>query len=251
MDLPRLHTRSALLTAADCNAQLEMPMPLLEQIAVEVATDHAALLGVGYSRLNADGLAWVMLRFAAEVDRMPRVNEVYRIDTWVESFNRRFSRRDFLLSVGQGDECLPIGRLSTVWGVIESATRRAATLDGLEALTDVASPRNLPFARQPRLRDADFDAATTRDYNVVVSDIDSNRHLTAARYMELMLDMWPLEWFDAMTPSSLEIAYNNEARFGDRLTIDRLDLQAGSAACRIRRDSETLASATVSFAPRG
>lgn len=93
--ITREYCQSYILTAGECNAQGIMPVTLFGARVIEVATFHANELGVGYDRLIADGLAWVLSRLSIEMYRSPKVNERYTLRTWIEGFNRHFSERDF------------------------------------------------------------------------------------------------------------------------------------------------------------
>lgn len=237
-----------LLTAADCNAQLEMSLPTLVQTLVEVATAHANHLGVGHARLARDGRAWVLMRLTMGMERMPRVGEEYEVETWVVSLNRRFSQRDFAMRVA-GSVIL---RARSIWGVINSADRTPATLDGLEALVSEKEDRQADVPALTRVRPEMFESAgvVTRPYEVVVSDIDSNRHLTAPRYVELMLDNRDLEFFDRNHLSAFEISYGREARFGECLRVESAPAAASESVCRIMRGDDQLASAVYVWKSR-
>lgn len=248
-----LLTRQYKLTAADCNAQMELPLSALVQNIIEVATDHANLLGVGYDRLVEDGNAWVLIKLSLEMERMPRVGDDYVITTWVEDFNRHFSRRDFEISVAAGDGNEVIGHVVSMWTVINSATRKAVSLDGVGNLDKVKNPHGYVAAKAPRVKPRDIMEASTKryDYRVAVSDTDSNRHLTSMRYIQLMVNLWKLHHYDNNLISNFEIAFNNEARYDDTVTLSRLDLDNdGNAACLMSRGEAPLAMSTISFKKR-
>ncbi|MCC8071379.1 MAG: hypothetical protein LIO90_06225 [Bacteroidales bacterium] len=243
-----LYKRTFLLTAADCNSQFELPLATLGQNIVETATDHANILGVDYRRLKEDGNAWVLLRMTIALQRMPRVNESYEIKTWVAGFNSRFSQRDFTISVG--DEV--IGQVTTTWTVINSVTRQAASLDGLGNLESVVRPEKADVGRSQRLKPADFERPDIQSvgYRVATTDIDTNRHLTAMRYTQLMVDRWPLDHYDHYRVGRFEIAYSAEARYDDYLMVARVDLTDDTAGVRISRGTETLAQASFQWCKR-
>lgn len=245
-------TRRYKLTAADCDAQFELPLAALVQNIIEVATDHANVLGVGYDRLVKDGNAWVLIRLSVELDRMPRVGDDYIITTWVEDFNRHFSRRDFEISIASGDTSEVTGHVVSMWTVIDSTTRKSAPLDSLGNLEKVKNPHGYIPAKAPRVKPRDFmDAEKRYDYRVAVSDTDTNRHLTSMRYIQLMINLWALDHYDHNVISRFEIAFSNEARYDDTVTLSRLDLDTGThAACLMSRGDETLAMSTIAFRKR-
>lgn len=243
-------TLTRTLTAAGCNAQMELPLQNLVRDIIDAATAHANLLGVGYDRLIAEGNAWVLSRLAIEMKRYPRVGEEYALTTWIEDFNRHFSARNFEIT-GAGGEV--IGYARSIWIAINIASRRPADLTSIIDLAQSISGRRCPMEPQGKLR---FDSGreSCSDYTVTVSDIDSNRHLTTARYVELAVNCADLELYDTSYPARFETAFTKECLYGEALRVcsyfdDEDDcggrtlnvrIQGGegadSCACRIRFD---------------
>ncbi len=77
----KIYTHAFRLTAAQCNAQRELAPAMLIQQIIEVATEHADLLGVGFKRLQEDGNLWVLSRIAIDIHRYPRLLERYSLKT--------------------------------------------------------------------------------------------------------------------------------------------------------------------------
>ena len=59
----------------------------------------------------------------------------------------------------------------------------------------------------------------TSEHRVVYSDIDFNRHVNTMRYIEMMLDMLPVELLTLDAPLRLDIHFLHECRFGQTLRI--------------------------------
>ncbi len=57
-DIPTELTHTWHITAAGCSAQGRLPLATLVERVIELATDHANMIGVGYDRLITDGCAW-------------------------------------------------------------------------------------------------------------------------------------------------------------------------------------------------
>ena len=79
------------LTPAECNPQGRMPITLLINRLIEVATLHANAIGIGYDTLVDRHETWVLSRVAVEMTLYPGVNDHYTVRTWVSSINRLFS----------------------------------------------------------------------------------------------------------------------------------------------------------------
>lgn len=215
MSLPTELTATWHITAAGCDAQGRLPLTTLTQRVIELATDHANILGVGYTRLMADGCAWVLSRISFEMERMPAMHEDYTMTTWIESFNRHFSERNFEVRSGDAEGPV-IGHIRTVWVAIDIRSRRPADLSGIASLAETVSARRCPIEPQPKLREPeDSDGATVTAGRFRATDIDFNRHVTTVSYIRMILDQLPLEEYDRCNCSRLDVAFRHEAYFGE------------------------------------
>ncbi len=99
---PRELRQRYFLTPAECNPQGRMPLTLLINRLIEIATLHANEIGIGYASLVGYRQTWVLSRVAVEMTRYPEVNDHYEIATWICSVNRLFSERDFCIYDSEG-----------------------------------------------------------------------------------------------------------------------------------------------------
>lgn len=204
------------LVASRCNGQRCLSLQELVREIIDLATDHANLLGVGYARLAESGMAWVLSRLSVEIDRWPEMHSTYTLTTWVENFNRLFSSRCFELRDG-GDNGTVIGYIRSIWAAIDVASRRPADLTELTRLADAITDRPCPIAQHPKLRLPEGDE--TRSYTFVATDIDCNRHVTTTRYVELTLDSLTLDDYDREEIARFDITFSHEALAGQTAVI--------------------------------
>lgn len=210
-----LYTHRYRLLAAQCNAQRELaPAQLVQQI-IEVATEHADALNVGFERLAQDGILWVLSRLSFEVKRYPTLFEEYSLSTWIEGYNRHFSARNFEICGSDGEI---LGYARTIWVAIDMKTRRPADISSLSYISDTAIDYPCPIPRQGKIRPID-PPQIAHDYRFRVSDIDCNRHVNSARYVELILNQLDLSAFDECFLSHFEIEYRREAHFDDVVEV--------------------------------
>lgn len=206
------------LTAGECNAKQQMPFTMLAQRVIEVATEHANIIGVGYDAMIKDNLAWVLSRLSIEMTRMPKVNEKYRLITWIENYNRHFSERNMEVQSENGDV---LGYIRTIWMAIDINTRTPGDLSRLESLAVTVSERPCPIAKQGRMRPFN-EVSQQHEYIFRYSDIDFNMHVNSVKYIELLINQWTLDYHITHDISRFEIAYLQEAHFGDNVKINIL-----------------------------
>ena len=211
----KIYTHRYLLTAAQCNAQSELAPAMLVQHIIEVATEYADDLGVGFKQLEADGNLWVLSRIALEMKRYPRLLEDCSLSTWVESYNRHFSQRNFEI---RGDRDEVIGYARTIWVAINMKTRRPASLEHFDFLAGLVCDKECPIAPPGKIR-AIEPPQMCHPYRFQVSDIDVNRHVNSSRYVELIINQMDLDTYDTFYVSRFEIEFRHEAHFANDVEV--------------------------------
>lgn len=206
------------LSAGECNAKQQMPFMMLAQRVIEVATEHANRIGVGYDVMIKDNLAWVLSRLSIEMTRMPKVNETYRLITWIENYNRHFSERNIEVQAENGEV---LGYIRTIWVAIDMTTRTPGDLSKLESLAVTVSDRPCPIAKQGRMRPI-ADVSQQSEYRFRYSDIDFNMHVNSVKYIELLINQWSLDYHLTHDISRFEIAYLQESHFGNDVKVNIL-----------------------------
>ncbi len=232
------------LSAAECNAQQEISLPLLAQRLIDISTAHASAIGVGYEHLLKDNNAWVLSRLSIELTRFPSINKPYSLVTWVEDLNRHYSERIVELRDDLG-EAIGYGRLT--WVAINIVSRRPADLTPL--LHKVTpSNRRCPIERHPRLGSIGIPDHVTM-YKFQYSDIDFNRHVNSTRYIQFILDRWGVSHYDLNRVSRFDISYHAEAHFEDVVEV-RCKGDEETQDVEIARDGVVCTRARIKFCPR-
>ena len=65
------------------------------------------------------------------------------------------------------------------------------------------------------------DAELVRTIDTYYNDVDINGHINSIKYIEHVLDLWPLDWYKEHKIKRFEIAYVAEAHAGDQLSFYR------------------------------
>ena len=215
------------------NAQQEMPVSLVAGCLIDAASRHAEKWGFGFRHLIKNNHAWVLARLAFEMERYPKVDEVLTVETWVEGINKHFSSRNFRM-LDQNLNVIGYGR--SIWSVIDFDSRESVDLtcyDGIEKLTqDLPCPIERP-GRIPSVREGEREA-----YRVRVSDLDVNRHMTSARYIDHLLDLFPLRQFDENRVARFEVQYMTEALYDENVVLLKEPTAQGAYLLEMRNAAE-------------
>ncbi|MDE6276677.1 MAG: hypothetical protein K2M06_01055 [Muribaculaceae bacterium] len=238
---------SYILTAGESDAGGRMPVTLVTERVIEAATEHANALHIGYDELSKANIGWVLSRLAVEMFRYPRINERYTLSTWIQSYNRRFSERAFVMKSDDTGEVL--GYMLSIWTAIDIERRTVADLSAFEKERFPIGSIECPIA--PVIRPAKIDPALaqTEQYTFKYCDLDFNRHVNTVRYITLILNHWSLDWFDTHTIRRFDILFHHECFFGQ--TVDLCIQPTGSAedTCEINHGDQKAVAAHILWSP--
>ena len=219
------------LSANDTNAQAEMSLPVLTSKIIDIATAHANSLGIGNPAMESLGYGWVLSRLAVEMMRYPKVNETYTVSTWIESWNRHFSVRNFKVEDAEGNPC---GYASSVWMVLNWKTRENAGTSHLVLNEDDILGDSVPIARQGKHRPIVSESGTMHGGALLATappvlkqfgyaDLDFYRHVNTVRYVSMLVDCFTLSQMDETQIARLELAFMREGRYGENVCLLRAD----------------------------
>lgn len=198
----------------DFNGRLTMGV--LGNHLLNCAGFHAADRGFGIANLNEENYTWVLSRLAIELDEMPYQYEEFSIQTWIENVYKLFTDRNFALVSKEGKK---IGYARSIWAMISLSTRKPADLLALRggSIVDYVCDEPCPIDKPSRIKvKSDVAAAQlTAKY----SDIDINLHVNSIRYIEHILDLFPIELYRTKRIRRFEMAYVAESYYGDTLSF--------------------------------
>ena len=191
-------------------------MGVLGNHLLNCAGFHASERGFGIAEINEDHYTWVLSRLAIELEDMPRQYEDFTIHTWIENVYRLFTDRNFELVNKDGKT---IGYARSVWAMISMETRKPAdllTLHG-ESLNQYVSDRECPISKPNRVKVVQDNSVA--EYLTKYSDIDINGHVNSIKYIEHILDLFPMETFKQRSIRRFEVSYVAESYYGDMLSF--------------------------------
>ena len=105
--------------------------------------------------------------------------------------------------------------------MIDTETRQPTDIFAIDngAINNwIVKDKECPIDKGGRVKMSD-DAEFVRTIDTYYNDVDINGHINSVKYIEHILDLWPLDWFRTHSIRRFEIAYVAEAHAGDRLSF--------------------------------
>jgi len=214
---------------------------------LNAADFHSTDRGFGMKSLLAINRSWVLSRLAIEVEEMPRQYDRFYVETWVESAMRYFTSRNFRV-VSPDGRVYGYGR--SIWAMIDTETRQPTDIFSINngSITEwIEKEKECPIAKGGRVK-VNEDAQFVRSVDTYYSDVDINGHVNSVKYMEHVMDLWPLSWYSEHPLRRFEIAYVAEAHQGDRLDFYKQTVSEKETDIEVKKnESEVVCRAKTCF----
>ena len=189
---------------------------------LNVAGFHSHDRGFGIDRLNKEHYTWVLSRLALEMYDLPMQYEPFTIETWVENVYRLFTDRNFAVLNKEGKA---IAYARSVWAMIDTETRKPVDLMAIHD-GDIAGymcDKDCPIDKPSRIKVNSKEPVAILP--VKYSDMDINGHVNSIRYIEHILDLFPVDAFKEKRVRRFEMAYVAETMATDTMAyyMDKVD----------------------------
>lgn len=219
-----------------------LTLPLLINNLLNTAGHHADARGFGMKHINLENHTWVLSRLALELSRLPQEGETVKIQTWIEGVMRSFTQRNFQID-GEGGET--IGYARTVWAMIDMETRKPVSLAG-QTIEQYICDKTCPIGKPGKILPPQGNPSSS--FIVKYSDLDINKHLNSAKYVEHIMDELSIEEINEKEITRFEIEYAEECRFGERINVTKAsDAEKGETIILSKEGGDTACKCKIRF----
>jgi acyl-ACP thioesterase len=206
---------------------------------LNAADFHSTSRGFGMRYLMSINRSWVLSRLAIEMEELPEQYTKFNVETWVESAMRFFTSRNFRVVDAESGKVYGYGR--SIWAMIDTESRQPTDILAIDngAINQwIEQEKECPIAKGGRVKMGD-EAPLVRTIDTYYNDVDINGHVNSVKYIEHVLDLWPLEWYRQHSVRRFEMAYVAEAHAGNRLSFYQEQSGEQEFCVRICRDDGT------------
>ena len=206
MDHPGFFQRQVQLHTSQCDLLGAARLSTLLELMQDTANDHCSLLHRSRFDLKAQGLAWVLFKLEAEIDRYPGIREQVTVQTFTKGNRFKFYPRCYRIVDGSGT-CICRG--ASLWMLMDLKTRKTVSpKDSGITLPDVTTLEPpIPISSTvPELEGE----GETRFCRPAYSDLDLNGHVNNVRYADWLCDRLGIARMKEMQVAHLSVSYNYE-----------------------------------------
>lgn len=240
--LPKVAHYDMMADPFRCDFSKHLTVGQLGNALLNAADFHSDDREFGMNYLHTIHRTWVLSRLCIELEAMPRAYDPFFIETWCDSAMKYFTSRNFKIGSPTGSV---YGYGRSIWAMIDTEMRQPADIlaihDGLlTAYLDRDYP--CPIASPSRVKLGDR-LELVRELDTFYSDVDINGHINSVKYIDHVLDLWPLSWYESHRLRRIDVAYVAESYQGDLLRLYRQPLSDdglafGVSVCKVREGEE-------------
>jgi medium-chain acyl-[acyl-carrier-protein] hydrolase len=181
---------------------------------LDVAGEHARMLGLDLHSMIAREHTWVLSRFSARLDKVPRLRDKITIETFTAGVERLYALREFRIF---DSERTPIGEGSSAWLILRLDTRRPVRPEPFLSHIDISKipeqgvlPERVPIFNGNE---------STASFRVRNRDIDANGHVTSASYAEWAIEALPRDFLLSSVMIGITLEYLAETFFSENVDV--------------------------------
>jgi acyl-ACP thioesterase len=213
--VPNIWTEKRLIESFDVDILGRLKPQILFAFLLNAAWNHANKGKYGYEELSARNLLWVLVKMHILIKRLPRWGEQITIETWGKKKVRLYALRDFSVA-SETDESL-ISATSS-WMILNRTSGRPQRFD--------QTSDSLPWQTEKEAIETNLekvaqltDGKELAQFRVHFSDIDVNRHVNSANYLEWIIDSHSQEYLEANDVESIEMSFLSEAMADEEVAV--------------------------------
>ncbi len=224
-----------------CDNCSKLSIPSLFAIFMDLACEHAPMLGLGSDTLMPKGLFWVAAKTKVKIHRRPEMLTEATACTWPEAPGKIRTNRYYTLS----DQSGSLAEGKTEWAIIDITTGRPVKLSEIYPKNLAHSPEkvcNLPFVR---IKDSFEDYECLGNYTVRSTDIDIGQHMNNVAYIRALFGAFTCEELESLTVTCIDIAFKSQCYEGEILKLLKRTVDSGLEIEFIKHDGTV--AATVSL----
>lgn len=214
--LSSIYKRKYHVDLRDVDFTKKLRLSNLFSLFQDIASLASENLGIGIETLEEQfGVAWILTRIRVEMLRYPSWDEEISIETWPLEPNKIEFDRDYLVKDKNGNIIIKAVSKWVIMDIKERKLRRTG-------LIGIQYPEKITKrAMDGKLEKLKNFGKLIPAYDKVIgySDIDFNGHLNNSKYVDYIMDCFPVEDHVHHSIKTIDLHFKNEALPGETIRL--------------------------------
>ncbi len=181
----------------------------------DTALHHVLDLKMGIEQLLEKNITWLLSRIKIKVNRYPKWNEYLTVQTWSPEVDRLYAHREFSI-LDQNNNTIAFA--SSLYVLLDLNTLKPLpTQHVLKDFNQFNYKRGFPEIKN-RIKISN-ELKLKKEIKVTYDDIDLNDHVNNLKYINWIMESFPVQIRKNAEIDTFEINYQNSAMLGDTIKI--------------------------------
>jgi medium-chain acyl-[acyl-carrier-protein] hydrolase len=230
---PSIWKEQRLIEPSDADTLGRLRPQTLFEYLLNSAWNHAKGTNYGHDELSARNLMWVLIKVQILIKRLPKWGEQITIETWGKRSIKLYALRDYTITTGGGEKLISA---TSSWAVLNRSSGRPQRFDRKSDSLPWLPGKDEIETSFEKVQELSSGKELAR-FRVLFSDIDMNRHVNSAKYLQWMIDSHSYEHLEETEARSIELSFLSEALPREEVIV----FSEGSEEqelCSVRRASD-------------
>jgi acyl-ACP thioesterase len=212
MDYPEILEHNLKIYSYLVDDEMNLSMPALFGLIQEISSEHVNKCNIGWQNLRKSNLFWVLSKIHIKIARLPRWSEDIIIRTWGKCHDLLVNPRDYEMEDNEGNLMM---KATSSWVILDAENGKIKKLDEFDdRLVYPKEKEDAITTRAPKVPKIDIQEEC--NFNIVLnSDIDMNKHVNNAHYVQWALDSVNQIFRQTHRLVEVVINYLSQAKLGD------------------------------------
>lgn len=207
------------VSSADTDLKSRLRLSCLINYLIQSAIQSADDLGFGFANLSEQKMLWVLSRMNVEIVKPLNWYDTAIVETWPKTVERIFYMRDFIVR-NQHNEI--VAKATSAWLAIDLNSRRPKVLPP-ESTSTFTLLKDKHALKTAPLKLPAICGEQKSELLANYSDIDLNGHVTSTRYIDWMMDTFPIDFHQTNYPKYFCVNYLKETLPSEKITLNSLN----------------------------
>lgn len=209
-----VYSTTKTLLADDVTMQRNLRPSVLMRWLQEASIAHTEALGAGRAKTLDKGALWVVCRVRLEIENLPCYDETVTLSSWAGDTMRVLFPRYYEMTDESGT---PLVKASAVWLLMDAKKRKMVFPENYDVVVPgIRTGREIPLSFGVSLGEQE----KTKRFKVAYSQVDINRHMNNAKYLDCMEDVLGKDFLDTHMLKTLEIEFKSEIKYGASVRLE-------------------------------
>ncbi len=212
MDYPEILEHNLKIYSYLVDDEMNLSMPALFGLIQEISSEHVNKCNIGWQNLRKSNLFWVLSKIHIKIARLPKWSEEIIIRTWGKCHDLLVNPRDYEMEDNEGNLMM---KATSSWVILDAENGKIKKLDEFDdRLVYPKEKEDAITTRAPKVPKIDIQEEC--NFNIVLnSDIDMNKHVNNAHYVQWALDSVNQIFRQTHRLVEVVINYLSQAKLGD------------------------------------